>query len=149
MQSCLRKPVSQGESWKPRPAAAPDATMQPHNSLPPLRFCVTSRLVQRESANRFTTVSQAAIAGLLIVWVLAAALISSNRHLHDFVHHDSKQTSHQCAISLLERGQTLHADVTTELVIRVSELTETAPAAAGDHFYTFHPLVNGTRGPPV
>ena len=106
-------------------------------------------LVQRESVNRFTAVGKAAIAGLLIAWVLAAALISSGRHLHEAVHHDSKHASHQCAISLFERGQTLSADAVCELVVRVSALAETAPVASGEHFYTFRSLVNGTRGPPA
>ncbi|MBA4149016.1 MAG: hypothetical protein H0X66_12940 [Verrucomicrobia bacterium] len=105
--------------------------------------------VQRGSINRFTVFGKTAVAGLLIAWVLAAALISSDSHLHEAFHHDSAQQTHDCAISLFERGQTLSSDPACEVVLQANAPTETEVVSISQHFTSFRFLSNTTRGPPV
>lgn len=105
--------------------------------------------VQRGSVNRFTVFGKAAVAGLLIAWVFAAAFLSSDRHLHDTVHHDSAEANHQCAITVFERGETLSSEPVCTIVWQTSPSTETELPSQSNYFSSFRILNNTTRGPPV
>ncbi len=107
------------------------------------------RSVQRESVNRFTSIGKAALAGLLIAYVFAAAFLSSGRYLHEAVHHDSEHSHHECAISLFERGQSLTSDPVCEMVFLLRESVVLESASAVITFSSVRFLANTTRGPPV
>ncbi|MDQ6630435.1 MAG: hypothetical protein M3Y82_01600 [Verrucomicrobiota bacterium] len=51
--------------------------------------------------------SQAALAGLLVAWLLFSSLLAANPTLHQWLHNEAAQSSHQCAITFFEQQQIL------------------------------------------
>ena len=49
-------------------------------------------------------------AGLLIVWIFVSSLLAVSPTLHQWLHDDAAQSSHQCAITLFQQQQILPSE---------------------------------------
>ncbi len=79
--------------------------------------------------------------------VLVLQLFAASSSLHHWLHSDSNSANHQCAITLLARGQIDHAP--TEIILAAPAVysllvfhIEAAPVLSGDH------RVASGRAPP-
>ncbi len=94
-------------------------------------------------------ISRAIVAVWLVAWMLFASLLSANPSLHEQIHDNASQSSHQCAVTLLEQQQLLSGE--PQVFAFRPDFAETevlAPATIA--FVSQNDLrLLPTRGPPV
>src|SRR5215469_18031869 len=73
--------------------------------------CLTTHCVQREIASKcFDRAAKPALAGLLVILLLALSTISVCPSLHKFLHSDGGETNHQCLVCSFAKGQVAAAE---------------------------------------
>ena len=79
--------------------------------------------MQREIASKcFERAAKPALAGLLVILLLALSTISVCPSLHKFLHSDGGETNHQCLVCSFAKGQVSAAEVSGVFVALVISL---------------------------
>lgn len=89
-----------------------------------------------------------AVAAWLILAVFGSLLLSASPALHEHLHHDVAQSSHQCAITIFQQQHLLTSNSTVIIVERnlgvPVEIVVSDHTAVSDHDYRF----SASRAPP-
>lgn len=100
------------------------------------------------TAFRPAQLGKSALAGLLILTVLFSLLLSASPSLHEHVHHDATQASHECAITVFQKQQLLASNPNILIVEQHLEVSQrmiaTDCTAVSDFDYRF----SASRAPP-
>ena len=66
--------------------------------------------MQRERLIPCVKVGRAIVAVWLVAWMLFSSLLAASPALHEHFHENAAQSSHQCAVTLLEQQQLLSGE---------------------------------------
>ena len=89
------------------------------------------------------------LACLLAVWFLSSSLLAASPALHQWLHDDAGQSSHQCAITLLEHQQLLASDPAQVVALTADEIFSVPAPAAPLHPSSGDDRWSPSRAPPV
>jgi hypothetical protein len=104
-------------------------------------------ITEQPARSSATAAKKTFAAGLMLGLVLVLQLFAASSSLHHWLHSDSNSSNHQCAITLLARGQIDHAP--TEVILAASAVFSLLSfhAEAVLVLTTDHPITSG-RSPP-
>jgi hypothetical protein len=102
----------------------------------------------RRKLSGFGLVVKSALAGLLVLLLLAVSALTASPSLHHFLHHDSNESDHSCLVTIFAKGQVGMADVVPVVAfislvfLCVIDMVQTAPLPFFDY------RLSPSRAPP-
>jgi hypothetical protein len=85
---------------------------------------------------------------LFVAWFLFSSLLAANSTLHEIVHHDAAQSSHQCAITVFQQQQILAAEPHTFFLAFDFSLIGLVPPSHTPFIFSVDYTSPPGRGPP-
>ena len=102
----------------------------------------------RFASQLFQRSHRAVIAGMLALCVLLLNAMAASPSLHEFVHADAQNSSHQCAVTLFAHGQVDSATVEISAIVPAATIDSVPPFIC----FAFSPAIENLpagRAPPV
>jgi hypothetical protein len=93
-------------------------------------------------------IARSAIAGLLLASFFLTAAMVACPELHEYFHHDAKDTHHQCAATLFTHGQMMTSDTALVLAVLVLLLLFCIPPSKLAEFSSVDLRLGFGRAPP-